>query len=429
MKVAIVGGGYAGMAAAVTLAGQRVPVTVFEAGKSLGGRARRIEHEESVLDNGLHILIGAYVETLRLMRLVGADPDRQLLRLPFAWNMHGQFSLNAAALPAPFNLLAGLLFARGLSFTDRLAIARFLLHMRRAAWRLPRDMSVTALLERERQGAGVRLLWRPLCVSALNTPPETASAQIFLNVLRDTLDAGRAASDLLLPRADLSALFPAPAAAWVTARGGSVLTGQRVIAIDAVEGGYAVRHAAGESTYSHVICAVSPHHTKGLLSGLPELTEIAQAMDRFAYQPIYSIYLQYPAEVGLPAAMLGFDSTLLQWAFDRGALCGQAGLIGLVISAEGMHEEHAHAALARLVHQELQRQIGPLPAPCWSQVIAERRATFACVPNLSRPANRTPLEGFILAGDYTASDYPATIEAAVRSGIAAARLVLEQRPG
>ena len=117
MNVAIIGGGYAGMAAAVTLAEERVPVTVFEAGRSLGGRARKVEHDELTLDNGLHILIGAYVETLRLMQTVGADPRRQLLRLPFTWNVHERFSLKAAVLPAPFNLLAGLVAARGISWT------------------------------------------------------------------------------------------------------------------------------------------------------------------------------------------------------------------------------------------------------------------------------------------------------------------------
>jgi len=427
LNVAVIGGGYAGMAAAVALAQERVPVTVFEAGKVPGGRARRIEHPALTLDNGLHILIGAYVETLRLMRLVGADPDRLLLRTPFSWNVHKRFSLAALPLPAPFHLAGGLARSRGLSVGERFSVARFLLRMRSTGYRLPRDTSVAELLRRERQAAApVRLLWAPLCVSALNTQPAAASAQVFLSVLRDTLDAGRGASDLLLPRADLTALFPAPAAEWIAAHGGNVLTGRRVSAIDPAPEGYTVRHAAGASTHTHVILAVAPHQVQALLPRLPELGGVAQAIERFAYQPIYSIYLQYPPAVRLATPMLGFESALLQWGFDRGALCGQDGLLGLVISADGMHEEHPHDALAPLVHQELQQQIGPLPEPLWFQVIAERRATFACVPGLVRPPNRTPLANFHLAGDYTASDYPATIESAVRSGVAAASLVTER---
>ncbi len=210
------------------------------------------------------------------------------------------------------------------------------------------------------------------------------------------------------------------------ARGGTVHTGQRVTAIDAVADGYAVCHTAGAASFSHVICALPPHQVKAFLIGIPALAELAETIDRFAYQPIYSVYLRYPEAVRLAAPMLGFDSPLLQWAFDRGALCGQAGLLGAVISAEGLHEEHSHDELALLVHQELQQQLGLLPSPRWFRVIAEKRATFACVPGLQRPENRTPLRNFFIAGDYTASDYPATLESAVRSGIGAARLILER---
>ncbi|MBI2296972.1 MAG: FAD-dependent oxidoreductase [Betaproteobacteria bacterium] len=425
MNVAVIGGGYAGMAAAVTLAERRVPVTVFEAARTLGGRARRVEHRELALDNGLHILIGAFRETLRLMRLVGGNPERQLLRIPFTWKIHERFSLQSANLPSPLNLLAGLLAAHGISFAERLSAARFVLRMRRRDYTLSRDMGVAQLLDEEGQSPGIsRLLWWPLCVSALNTRPEAASAQVFLRVLRDSLDADRAASDLLLPRTDLSALFPEPAAAYVKARGGAVLTGERVTAIDPGPDGYTVRSTAGERVFSHVICALPPYQVRAFLIGISALAEVAEAVDRLAYQPIYSVYLCYPQAFRLPAPMLGFDSALLQWAFDRGALCGQKGVVGLVISAQGAHEDLAQDELARLAHQELQQQLGPLPAPSWHRVIAEKRATFACIPGLKRPEPQTPLRNFLLAGDYTASDYPATLEAAVRSGVACARAII-----
>ena len=424
MNVAVIGGGYAGMAAAVTLAEQRVPVTVFEAAKTLGGRARRIEHREVALDNGLHILIGAYRETLRLMRLVGADPGRLLLRLPFTWRIHERFSFAAAALPAPLHLLAGLIAARGAPFAERFAAARFMLRMRWQDYRLERDASVAQLLERHAQGGRMtRLLWQPLCVSALNTSSETASAQVFLNVLRDSLDADREASDLLLPRTDLSRLFPEPAAAYIAARGGEVLAAQRVTAIDPAGAGFAVSSAGGERVFSHVVCALPPHQVSAFLIGISALAEVAETVDRLAYQPIYSVYLRYPDGTRLPAPMLGFESALLQWAFDRGALCGQPGLIGAVISAEGVHQELAQDELALLVHQELQQQLGMLPEPLWHRVIAEKRATFACTPGLGRPEAETPLHNFFLAGDWTDTGLPATIESAVVSAKKAVELI------
>lgn len=428
MNVAVIGGGYAGMAAAVTLAERRVPVTVFEAAKILGGRARRVDHRDLALDNGLHILIGAYRETLRLMRLVGADPERLLLRLPLTWIIHERFALKAASLPAPFHLLAGLITASGVTLGERLSAVRFMLHMRRQGYTLQQDTSVASLLEEHGQGGRMMsLLWRPLCISALNTPPAIASAQIFLNVLRDSLDAGRGSSDLLLPRVDLSRLFPDPASEYVRANGGAVLTGQRVTGIDENDGAFTVHCADGEHAFSHVVCALPPYHAGAFLIGISALAEVAEAVERLAYQPIYSVYLRYPGEQRLPAPMLGFESALLQWAFDRGVLGGQAGLIGVVISAEGPHQDLAQDELARLVHQELQQQLGTLPDPLWHRVIAEKRATFACTPGLKRPESRTPLRNFLLAGDYVASNYPGTLESAVRSGVAAARLILEKR--
>ncbi len=128
--VAVIGGGYAGLAAAVTLAEQRVPVTVFEAGRQLGGRARRIDHRDVALDNGLHILIGAYVETLRLIKLVNPAHRDALLRLPLEWRVQGEFHLRAARLPAPLHLLIGLLRADGLSIAEKFSAARLLVALR-----------------------------------------------------------------------------------------------------------------------------------------------------------------------------------------------------------------------------------------------------------------------------------------------------------
>lgn len=185
-----------------------------------------------------------------------------------------------------------------------------------------------------------------------------------------------------------------------------------------------VRSADDGRPYSHVVCALPPYHAGAFLIGISALAETAEAAERLAYQPIYSVYLRYPAEVRLPAPMLGFDSPLLQWAFDRGALSGQHGVIGAVISAEGSHQNLSQDELGRLVHQELQQQVGLLPDPLWCRVIAEKRATFACTPDLKRPHARTALRNFLLAGDYVASDYPGTIESAVRSGVSAARMIL-----
>jgi squalene-associated FAD-dependent desaturase len=427
VNVAVIGGGYAGMAAAVVLAENRIPVTVFEAAKQLGGRARRVDFRDTALDNGLHILIGAYRETLRLIRLVNPAHQTALLRLPLEWNIHCEFRLAAARLPAPLHLLVGLLSARGVNLSERIAAARFMITLKFMHFTLERDISVERLLTQHGQSEKLcRVLWRPLCIAALNTPPAIASAQVFLNVLRDSLNAARGDSDLILARVDLSALFPEPAAVFVERNGGKVLLGQRVTAIDVHDAGFAVEAGGQRNDFSHVICALPPHQVNAFLIGITALSEIAAAIDRLHYQPIHSVWLQYPSSITLPSAMLGFGEGPIHWAFDRERLCGQRGLIGAVISASGAHQELTQDELGALAHRELKRQLGDLPDPLWQRVIAEKRATFACTPGLQRPPQATPLTNFYLAGDYTASDYPATIESAVRSGIACARHILPQ---
>ncbi|MGH8731405.1 MAG: FAD-dependent oxidoreductase, partial [Burkholderiales bacterium] len=183
--------------------------------------------------------------------------------------------------------------------------------------------------------------------------------------------------------------------------------------------------AAEDGPFSHVILAVSPHRLSALIAPHAELAEVNKLVQAFSYQPIYSVFLQYPPGSRLPFRMGGIEATYSQWLFDRGRLCGQDGLIGVVISASGAHQELEQDELARRVRAELSSRFPGLGEPRWQRVIAEKRATISCSVGLRRPANRTPIPRLYLAGDYTASDYPATLETAVRSGVACARLVLE----
>ena len=314
-------------------------------------------------------------------------------------------------LPAPLGLLGGLLVLRGVPFSQRIGAVRFMLALRRKGFHFEEDIPVSSLLELHGQGGQIgRYLWRPLCISALNTPPEHASANVFLAVIRDALAGEAEASDLLLPRADLSQLFPERATEFVRVRGGEVRTGATVRTI---EPGLRV----DDEAYSHVILAAAPYQLKPfapLLGDLPEYT----------YQPIYTCYLQYPAQVKLPFPMLGLSEGLVQWVFDRGVLGGKHGLVSCMISAQGEHQKMTHEALAAICHRELAGVLKTLPEPEWSQVIAEKRATFTCTPGIHRPAQETRTPGLFLAGDYTDPEYPPVLEAAVRSGVRAAQKIL-----
>lgn len=423
-RIAVIGAGWAGLAAAVTLIEQRAAVTLYEAARQPGGRARRVDLEGKALDNGQHILVGAYRKCLRLMRQVGADPERLLLRLPLHLRMAEGFELRCPRwLPAPFDTLYALAAARGLSAAERVRALRFAGFLHRHGYRLPQDEPLGRLLARhEQQGTLQEALWGPLCVAALNTPVERASAQVFLHTLRDTLNGGRGASDLLLPRASLGAIFPEAAIRYLAAREADLRIGTVVRRLT-----YSGRHfdLDGEA-YDQVVLAVAPQHVPRLLAELPACAQLRADMQALEYQPIYTCYLQYDPQVRLPLPMLGFREGLVQWAFDRGALDGHHGLIATVISAEGPHEHLERDELAAAVSASLQPSLGHPGAPRWHRIIAEKRATFACYPNLRRPAQTTALAGLFLAGDYTESDYPGTLEGAIRSGVQAAQLVLSE---
>lgn len=429
--IAIIGGGYAGMAAAVTLAAADIPVTVFESARQLGGRARGVQHNDVQLDNGQHILLGCYHHTLQLIEQVGGNIGHDFLRLPLQLTLHNRFELKAPHLPAPLHLLVGLLSAKGLSFGERLRAARFMLALGRINFTLPHDISVFELLRMHGQGDElIRLLWEPLCISALNTPVHIASAQVLLHVLRDSLNGLRSDSDMLLPRINFTALFPERAAEYVKQHRGTVLTACSVEAIilhgDEIE---LITRPTAVSTahtklFSHVICAASPISAVRLFHTVPQLALIAKQIAAIPYQPIYTVYLQYPKQVRLPHPMLGLNHCFAQWLFDKGQIAGQHGLISAVISAQGGHQNLKQELLAQKVAQEICEQLGIMEAPLWHKVIAEKRATFSCETNLPRPFHTTQLANVLLAGDYTAGDYPATLEGAVMSGMLCARTIV-----
>ncbi|MBI5429057.1 MAG: FAD-dependent oxidoreductase [Nitrosomonadales bacterium] len=469
LNVGVIGGGYAGMAAAAELASRNIPVTVFESAQQLGGRARGVYYNDTRLDNGQHLLLGCYRETLRMIELVGGDIDQDFLRLPLQLDLHDQFSLRAPRLPAPLHLLIALLSAQGLTWSERIKAASFMLTLRNANFRLDQlplpqagegrgeglsDITVSALLAQHKQDADLTFkLWEPLCIAALNTPIQKASAHVLLNVLRDALNQSRADSDMLLPRIDFTALFPQRAASFVERRGGKVHTSCGVEAIRSLEDefeiittpsavrpepveGHSSVHVSTGSTrtedvsrsyrFSHVICAAPPVVAAKLLRPIAGLANTVAQIDALEHQPIYTLYLQYPAHVTLPHPMIGLHRRISQWLFDKGQIAGQHGLLAAVISAEGIHQELSQDELAQKVIAELRDEFGIAEQPQWFKVIAEKRATFCCSPNLQRPAQQTALPRLLLAGDYTAGDYPATLEGAVMSGVRCADLIRAQ---
>lgn len=425
-SVAIIGGGYAGLACAVELTRAGHQVTVFERSQLMGGRARRVDKDGWSVDNGQHILIGAYTELTRLLRLTGVSP-KVLERMPLTLHVPGRLHLRAAALPAPLHLAIGILTARGLDWADRKAMIRLMRYLKQRDYRVEPELTVKKLLQLTQQTERcTTLVWNPLCVAALNTPAADASALVFANVLRDSLGADASASELLLPRVDLSELFPVQAARYLATRRGRIHTACGITGIEALQGSPAAgfRLAGNPSAseiFDQVVIATAPYHAASLLLSAGGCDRLARQIDELPFEPITTVYFALGAGITLPWPMIGLADGPAQWAFDRGRLGGRPGLLAMVISARGPHESLSRDDLEIAVHRQLEKELGQrLPTPEWAMTITEKRATLSCRPGLARPDARTPLTGLWLAGDYLDSPYPSTLESAVRSGVAVA---------
>ena len=434
VRIAVVGAGWAGLSAALALRRAGREVTVFEAARTVGGRARRVDDAVlGAIDNGQHLMLGAYSETVALVRELnpGTDVNALLLRLPLHLeSLDGAFRLRAARLPAPLHTLAGLLAARGMSIGDRIGALRMTGTLRLGGWRAPDNtLTVTALLDLHRQSAAVRdRLWGPLCLAAMNTPAPLASAQVFLNVLRDSLGADAHAGDFLLARTDLSGLWPEAAARQIR-----VVTGRLVHYVEP-NGDQVLVDA---ERFDACILAVPPYAALRLLASVPDAPGLAawrRTLGSFSYRRIATVVLRLARPWPLPRPIMMLDSDHSrgdygQWVVDRSATHlpppGPAEL-AVVISDASDDMPEQHDVLAAQIGAQIQRQaarrhaMAPMPAIVAHRVIVEKRATFDCTPDQVRPGNRTALARVWVAGDWTDTGYPAVLEGAVRSGRAAA---------
>lgn len=420
-RIAVIGGGWAGLAAAVRAAQAGAAVELFEMAATAGGRARTIADGNEGYDNGQHILIGAYRRCLALMRSVGVDPNAVLERLPLALVDPSGHGLR---LPGGHPAAA---FARAVAQHPRWSIAdrgRLLWHAARwglQGFRCDPDRSV-----HDWAGALPRRVFAelidPLCVAALNTPAQAASAAMLLTVLRDGLFGGPGSADLLLPKQNLGELLPEAGVRWLRQFGHGVTLSCRVGRVEPGGDGSWTLDVAPQRCFDAVVLACSAREAARLAAPWqPAWTADAA---QIGYEPICTAWVTGPASPW-PAPMVMLPGGPAQFAFDHGALGGQPGESTLVCSGARTWVVAGPDALRAALESQLAEHRHSLwPAgSCIRRLVTEKRATFACVPGLKRPraqvANR-----LVAAGDYVEGPYPATLEGAVRSGEAAVEQLL-----
>ena len=422
MKVVVVGGGWSGLAAAVKLSENGHHVHLIESAKYLGGRARSVDWQGLEIDNGQHLLIGAYKHTRQLLNVVGVDErdvfNHQALNIQILDTTHPPLTLAAGSGLWPVSLLWRLFRDNDMPTLWQI----IMLSIRARVFPTERDRPLAAWLEECGQSNRlIRQLWEPLCLATLNTPIDEASAAVFARVINDTFRS-RADTDLLIPLKPLGQVFPSFAADYIQAQGGQVSLQQRVtnICISNQQATAAVLSDGTRIAADHIILATPLDITRQLIT--PHLT-----LPHFDTYPIATVFLRYAERPEFPYPMLGLSGTLSQWIFDRSDV--DPGLVTVVISGPGPHERFdKHNLCVQIAREvmELVPFIDTMPIQSW--VIREKKATFSCGVDIQshRPKNRTEITSLWLAGDYVSNDYPATLEGAILNGVETANLLMDE---
>jgi squalene-associated FAD-dependent desaturase len=425
-RATIVGGGWAGLTTAVTLANAGIKVTLIESSPQLGGRARTVTHEGMPSDNGQHLLVGAYTETLALIQRLGGDPATLFHRLPLTWQMRDPkgVQLDLRDHGGRSGLLGGLIKAKGLRLTEKLSLTRGLSALRSANATRPEE-TVSALLQRLGQSRKLcTLFWEPLCLAALNTHARDASATLFGRVARDALFTP-GGSDYLIPAPGLSDALPNLALHALEQAEADVSYGDRVVEIAADSGGCSAITKSGKCVHNNALVLALPWHGAARLLQ-PVASRCAQALAQLEASPITTVYLRYSQPPGLEVPLTGLVHPVVQWLVEHRLDDGNW-LLAAVISGSGQHQTWERSALEQRVLAIVADHFVTAQSPISVWSLREANATFLASPasDKVRPPTAVGPAGLFLAGDYTDTGYPATLEGAVRSGLAAAAAVLD----
>lgn len=442
----VVGGGWAGLGAAIHATDLGHQVTLLEASRHWGGRARSLHLSDNghPLDNGQHILIGGYTYALGLLERLGVPLQEVFYRQPLDLRFTDGTGLHvpswAQGLAAPVGLLAAILQASGWRWSDKWQFISTAAQWQRQGFTCRPKITVAQLTAKLPAVARQHII-EPLCLAALNTPTDMASGQVFLTVLHDAL-LGKGhkpfkASDLLLPKVDLGQLLPQTATQWLSQQGAELHTGQRVIGLERIADTWHVHTTQHRLEAQRVVLACPAPDAARLVEAInPQWAEQARQLE---YTAIGTVYVKGRATSQWPHPMVALHShptqAPAQFAFNRSRLFEAPAqpvqddedvhplspievaskplppqqIWALVASASNLNAKQLQAACMWQAHEQL--GLSDLQAV---STVVEKRATFACKPNLQRPTHHISM-GLFASADYVENPYPATLEGALRN--------------
>lgn len=433
-EVVIIGAGWAGLTAAYHLAKKGIKPLIIEASPNAGGRARAINFNNYTLDNGQHLLIGAYKNILNILNELNVPFNKHFHKTNLfitTSSNNNKFSFNLPNIFYPFNLLIGIFTVKGCTFIEKLKLLWFCTKLKVSNFNLSKDITIDKFLKQNKQSNNlIKHFWEPIALAAMSTPINLASAKLFLNVLKDTFTPPSTNSNLLFTKVDLSTLFPKPIIEFLKTNSQFTFNTRvkniEFINKNAQSNQFIICTNKSTITAKNIILATPIKTTSMLLKNIPQTNTLQNNLNLFTYENIITIYFEFANNIKQEIPMFGLVDSLGQWFFNR-THANQPNILSVIITSKNIPSHCSKEEFANNIFLEVKSKIPNLQPYKDYKIINEKQAAFSAVVDVDdiRPLNKTNTKGLYLAGDYTKTGYPACLEGAVSSGIECAKEYLK----